>query len=41
MMLSALTACMAANVITIDEGLSGFSNEGVLTVLVSSIDMIC
>jgi len=25
----------AANIITVDEGLSGFSNEGVLTVLVS------
>lgn len=33
-MLAALTACMAANIITVDEGLSGFSNEGVLTVLV-------
>lgn len=33
-MLAALTACMASNVISIEEGLSGFSNEGVLTVLV-------
>ncbi|KAL7540472.1 hypothetical protein ACHAXR_010131, partial [Thalassiosira sp. AJA248-18] len=33
-MLAALTLCMAGNVITVDEGLSGFSNEGVLTVLV-------
>ncbi|EED91156.1 hypothetical protein THAPSDRAFT_269063 [Thalassiosira pseudonana CCMP1335] len=33
-MLAALTACMAANIITVAEGLSGFSNEGVLTVLV-------
>lgn len=33
-MLTALTACMAANIVTVAEGLSGFSNEGVLTVLV-------
>ena len=33
-MLSALTLCMAANIVTIAEGVSGFSNEGVLTVLV-------
>jgi len=33
-MLAALTACMCANIITIDEGMSGFSNEGVLTVVV-------
>ncbi|KAL7547487.1 hypothetical protein ACHAWF_010781 [Thalassiosira exigua] len=33
-MLAALTMCMAANIITVSEGLSGFSNEGVLTVLV-------
>ncbi|EJK77635.1 hypothetical protein THAOC_00520 [Thalassiosira oceanica] len=33
-MLSALTLCMAANIVTIPEGVSGFSNEGVLTVLV-------
>ena len=26
---------LAANIVTVDEGLSGFSNEGVLTVLVS------
>ena len=34
-MLAALTACMAANIVTVDEGLGGFANEGVLTVLVS------
>ena len=34
-MLAALTACMAANIVTVSEGVSGFSNEGVLTVLVS------
>ncbi|KAL3795556.1 hypothetical protein HJC23_009269 [Cyclotella cryptica] len=33
-MLAALTLCMAANIITVSEGISGFSNEGVLTVLV-------
>mmetsp|Transcript_25509 Transcript_25509/g.54881 ORF Transcript_25509/g.54881 Transcript_25509/m.54881 type:complete len:1149 (+) Transcript_25509:308-3754(+) len=33
-MLAALTACMAANIVTVSEGVSGFSNEGVLTVLV-------
>jgi len=33
-MLSALTACMAGNIVTVAEGVSGFSNEGVLTVLV-------
>ena len=33
-MLAALTLCMAANIITVSEGVSGFSNEGVLTVLV-------
>ena len=34
-MLAALTACMAAQIISVAEGVSGFSNEGVLTVLVS------
>ena len=33
-MLAALTMCMVANIITVTEGVSGFSNEGVLTVLV-------
>ena len=33
-MLAALTMCMVANIITVPEGVSGFSNEGVLTVLV-------
>ena len=33
-MLAALTAFMAAEIITIQEGLVGFSNEGLLTVLV-------
>ena len=36
-MLSALTACMCANIITVAEGLSGFANEGVLTVVVSNL----
>ena len=36
-MLSALTACMCANIITVAEGLSGFANEGVLTVVVSKL----
>lgn len=36
-MLGALTLCMAARIISIEEGLSGFANEGVLTVLVSSV----
>jgi len=33
-MLTALTACMAANIVTVAEGLAGFSNESVLTVVV-------
>ena len=33
-MMGALTLFMAANIITIDEGLEGFANEGLLTVLV-------
>jgi hypothetical protein len=33
-MLIALTAFMAAEIITIEEGLVGFSNEGLMTVLV-------
>lgn len=33
-MLAALTAFMAAEIITVDEGLTGFSNQGLLTVLV-------
>lgn len=33
-MTAALTACMAANIITIGEGVAGFANEGVLTVVV-------
>ncbi|KAL7547056.1 hypothetical protein ACHAWF_010378 [Thalassiosira exigua] len=33
-MLATLTACMAANIITVSEGVMGFSNEGVLTVMV-------
>ena len=39
-MLSALTACMCANIITVAEGLSGFANEGVLTVVVSKLVLI-
>ena len=33
-MLVALTLAMAAGIITVDEGLEGFSNEGVLSVMV-------
>jgi di/tricarboxylate transporter len=33
-MMGALTLFMAANIVTIDEGLEGFANEGLLTVLV-------
>jgi len=33
-MLSALTVCMAGNIVTVAEGVSGFSNQSVLTVLV-------
>ena len=33
-MMGALTLFMAANIITIEEGLEGFANEGLLTVLV-------
>lgn len=36
-MTAAVTACMAANIITIKEGVAGFANEGVLTVVVSNI----
>ena len=32
-MLVSLTLCMAAGIITVDEGLEGFSNEGLLSVL--------
>lgn len=32
-MIGSLTLFMAANIITIDEALAGFSNEGLLTVL--------
>jgi len=34
-MLVALTLSMAAGIISIDEGLEGFANEGVLSVMVS------
>eukprot|EP00956_Cyclotella_meneghiniana_P028099 scaffold64738_cov66-Cyclotella_meneghiniana.AAC.4 len=33
-MLAALTLCMVSNIVTVAEGVSGFSNEGVLSVLV-------
>ena len=36
-MTAAVTACMAANIITMKEGVAGFANEGVLTVVVSNI----
>ena len=32
-MLVSLTLCMAAGIITVDEGLEGFSNEGLLSVM--------
>jgi hypothetical protein len=35
-MLAALTACMAGQIITIQEGVVGFANVAVLTVMVSS-----
>jgi len=34
-MLAALTACMAGQIITVQEGVAGFSNSAVLTVMVS------
>lgn len=34
-MLAALTACMAGQIITIQEGVAGFANVAVLTVMVS------
>jgi len=36
-MLAALTACMAAQIITIQEGVEGFANVAVLTVMVSCL----
>lgn len=33
-MLTALTLCMAANIISIPEGIQGFSNQGLITVMV-------
>ena len=33
-MLAALTLCMAAQIVTVEEGIAGFANEGLLTVLV-------
>lgn len=35
-MMTALTFSMAAGIVTVKEGLQGFSNEGVLTVMVSN-----
>jgi hypothetical protein len=37
-MMTALTFCMAAGIVTVKEGMEGFSNEGVLTVMVSNAD---
>ena len=34
-MLAALTACMAGQIISIEEGVAGFANTAVLTVMVS------
>ena len=34
-MMTALTLCMAAGIISVEEGLEGFANEGLVTVLVS------
>ena len=34
-MLAALTACMAGQIITIEQGVAGFGNTAVLTVMVS------
>lgn len=34
-LLTALTACMAGQIITVQEGVAGFSNSAVLTVMVS------
>ena len=34
-MLAALTACMAGQIISIEEGVAGFANPAVLTVMVS------
>ena len=34
-MLAALTACMAAGIVSIEEGVAGFANTAVLTVMVS------
>jgi hypothetical protein len=38
-MMTALAFCMAAGIVTIKEGLQGFSNEGVLTVMVSDAQL--
>ena len=38
-MMTALAFCMAAEIVTIKEGLQGFSNEGVLTVMVSDAQL--
>eukprot|EP00984_Skeletonema_dohrnii_P027604 scaffold17205_cov78-Skeletonema_dohrnii-CCMP3373.AAC.1 len=36
-MLAALTACMAGQIITVQQGVAGFANVAVLTVMVSSL----
>ena len=33
-MLTALTLCMAAQIVSVEEGIAGFANEGLLTVIV-------
>lgn len=38
-MLAALTACMAGQIISIEEGVAGFANTAVLTVMVSFLLM--
>jgi hypothetical protein len=38
-MMTALAFCMAAEIVTVKEGLQGFSNEGVLTVMVSDAQL--
>lgn len=39
-MLAALTACMAGQIISIEEGVAGFANTAVLTVMVSFLNDI-
>jgi len=39
-MLAALTACMAGQIITVQQGVAGFANVAVLTVMVSTCALI-